>query len=124
MFWETFSQTNASPMLTPFGAYSNGISERWIPQTSELLFIGTASNSADGKFYQQVFWYDTISNQVAQLTTDATNKNNAFLFQAPNFNDNYIFFTISGTTEIDVYEMTGRSATGAPILSLVNRIVS
>jgi hypothetical protein len=39
--------------------------------------------------YQQVFWYDMDTNAVAQLTTGPTNKEDCFMFQAPEFNDTY-----------------------------------
>jgi hypothetical protein len=124
IYWEQGSLTGTAPFLTPFGGYANGISERWVPQTHQVLFIGSAINPGDGKTYQQVFWYDTDSNQVAQLTTDPTDKNDMFLFQAPEFNDNYVFFTVSGGTEIDLYEQAGFTGTGPPTFQLVNRIVS
>jgi len=124
MYWEQASLSGASPSLTPFGAYANGISERWVPQTHQLLFIGTAINQANGKAYQQVFWYGTDSNTVVQLTTDPSNKNNMFLFQAPEFNDSYVFFTIANGVEIDVYEQTGFVSGGRPTFQLINRIAS
>jgi len=122
IYWEQASLTDTAPSLTPFGPYANGINERWIPQTNQLLFIGTTITA--GKGTQQVFWYDTDTNKVAQLTADATNKDDMFVFQAPEFGDNYVFFTIANGTEIDVYEQTGSTSVGAPTFRIVNRITS
>jgi hypothetical protein len=124
MFWEQCSLSGVSPNLTPFGSYSDGISVRWVPQTHQLLFIGFVTNPADGQTYQQVFWYDTDTNAVAQLTSDPTDKNDAFLFQAPDFSDNYIFLTRSGETEVDIYEQTNSPGVGPPTFQQINQITS
>jgi hypothetical protein len=124
MFWEQASLSDASPNLTPFGAYANGISERWVPQTHQLLFLGSAVNQSTGQAYEQVYWYGADSNTVVQLTTDPSNKNDAFLFQAPEFNDSYVFFTVANNNEIDVYKQTGFASGGRPTFQLINRITS
>ena len=119
MFWEQMSLTGVSPSPAPFGTESNGISERWVPQTHQLLFLGFA-----GTIYQQVFWYDTDTNVVEQLTTDPTQKDNAFMFRAPEFADNYVFYTVSGLRQINVYEQTGSNGDGSPRFALINKIKS
>lgn len=124
MFTEQVVLTGASPNLTPFGSFANGISERWVPGTHQLLFLGYAPPDANGVVYQQVFWYDMDTNAVAQLTTDSTNKDNCFMFQAPEFNDTYVFYTVANNATIDVYEQTGFDNSGAPQFQLINQISS
>jgi len=124
MFWEEGVLQGVSPNATPFGSYANGISERWVPQTHQLLFLGNALNAVRGKMYQQVFWYDTDSGVVEQLTTDPTQKDDAFMFQAPEFDDAYVFYTVSSLNQITVYKQTGTTRTGAPRFAVINKIKS
>ncbi len=124
-FWEPISSASGTaPMQTPFGAYDNGLGERWVPCTHQLLFQGSAPPNAQGIVYQQVFWYDTDTRVVQQLTSSNYGKHTAFMFEAPDFGHNYIFFTITDRLEIDVYEQVGVLANGAPKFSLVNQIRS
>jgi len=124
-FWEPVSAlAGTAPTMTPFGSYDNGLGERWVPCTHQLLFLGSATNSTTGLPVQQVFWYDTDTDVVQQLTTNTHGKHTAFMFQAPDFNDNYIFFTVSDRLEIDVYQQTGTLSNGAPKFTLVNQIRS
>jgi hypothetical protein len=118
------SAAGTAPTLTPFGAYANGLGERWVPCTHQMLFQGSAPPNSEGAIYQQVFWYDTDTQLVQQETFDSYGKHTAFMFEAPDFNHNYIFFTISGSLEIDVYEQTGVFKNGAPKFALVNQIRS
>jgi len=124
-FWEPVSSVaGTAPTMDPFGGYDNGLGERWVPCTHQLLFQGSAPPDSTGKVYQQVFWYDTDTNVVQQLTSNSHGKHAGFMFQAPDFGHNYIFFTVSDNLEIDVFEQTGLLANGAPKLTIVNQIRS
>ena len=76
------------PTLTPFGAYANGIGERWVPCTHWLTFQGNVTIGTNT--LQQVFWYDTDTQVVQQLTFDPTTKQRALMFKAPEFQDQYV----------------------------------
>jgi hypothetical protein len=52
------SAAGTAPTRTPFGAFSNGVGERFVPSTHQLLFQGKAPPDAHGHVFQQVFWYD------------------------------------------------------------------
>ncbi len=117
------------PVITPFGSYATNISGgkpsiRFIPCTRQMVFIGVAPPDASGNSYQQVFWYDSDSQMVQQLTFDATGKTEAFMFQAPEFNHAYTLVTVSNNLQIQIYEQTGAGANGAPTVQLVNQIPS
>jgi hypothetical protein len=131
MFTEPLSTAvGTAPQQTPFGAYANGIGERWVPCTTALTFQGNAiytSGSGVQTELQQVYWYDTVSGVVQQLTTDPTGKQRATMFIAPDFNHTTILMAAADTSAsgaIQVYEQTGTAANGSPQLTLVNTIVS
>jgi hypothetical protein len=118
------SVTGTAPTLTPI-TMSNGIGERFVPCTHQLLFQGNAPPDAQGHIFQQVWWYNMDTQAPpTQLTTDASTKYAGFMFKAPDFGDNYIFFTLVNHTTIQVYEQTGTNPDGSPAFALVNSIMS
>jgi hypothetical protein len=52
---------------------------------------------------------------VEQLTNDPVNKYAGFMFQAPDFDDSYIFFTLADHTAIQVFEQTGFNPDGSSV---------
>ena len=120
------SAVGTTPKLLPLppGVTSNGIGERFVPCTHQMLFQASAPYGMSGQTVQQVFWYDWDSGTVEQLTTDPVNKYSGFMFKAPDFDDNYIFFTLANHNSIRVYEQSGVNADGSPAFTLVNSIVS
>lgn len=127
-FTVALSQQSTSTM-TPI-TNSNGIGERFVPCTHQLLFQGSATSGTHT--FQQVFWYNLDTQAIQQLTTDNTSKYAGFMFQAPDFAplvgsapNPYIFFTVASRTTIEVYEQNGTNpANGAPTFQLVNQITS
>jgi hypothetical protein len=118
------SVTGTAPELVqlPAGVTPNGIGERFVPCTHQVLL---QADAPDGQHtFQQVFWYDIDTQVAEQLTTDATTKYAGFMFQAPDFDDNYIFFTIANHTTIEVFQQQGSNSDGSPIFTLVNSITS
>jgi|SRR5580658_2169510 hypothetical protein len=130
VFWEPVTDAGGTePTLTPFGSYATFISggkpgARWVPCTHQLVFVGAAPPNSQGISYQQVFWYDIDTNVVQQLTVDNNQHAEGFMFQAPEFNDTYVLYTVTSNNEIDVYEQTGVASNGAPTFQLVNKITS
>jgi hypothetical protein len=124
-FWEPISSATSTVLTpTPFGSYANGLAERWVPCTHQLVFEGSAAPDSTGHVYQQVFWYDADTNVVQQLTSNSHGKHGAFMFEAPDFGHNYIFVTLSDNLEIDVFAQTSVLSNGAPKFTLVNQIRS
>jgi hypothetical protein len=131
LFWEPVSTApGTAPALTPFvGAYNvhrsaQKPSIRWVPCTHQLVYAGPAAPDESGVVYQQVFWYDTDTQVTQQLTFEPTDHAEAFVFEAPEFNDAYVLVTLSGNAQIEVYVDTGAGANGAPTFELANQIES
>jgi hypothetical protein len=125
MYWEPVSSAaGTAPTLTPFGSYANLLVERFVPCTHQLVFQGPAPPDSSGNVYAQIFWYDIDTGAVDQLTTSPYRKHGAFMFRAPEFDDNYVLFTVSNSREIDVYQQTGTKSDGSPKFTLINQIMS
>jgi hypothetical protein len=112
--------------LLPFPSRveSNGIGERFVPCTHQLLYQASAPYGSTGETVQQVFWYDWDTGVTEQLTTDPVNKYSGFMFRAPDFLDNYIFYTVANHNAIEVFEVVQNNADGSPVVQLVNKIYS
>jgi len=125
-FTEDVTSASETPLLVPLpaGVTSNGIGERFVPCTHQTLLQASVPYGGTGTPVQQVFWYDLDTGVVEQLTTDATTKYAGFMFQAPDFGDNYIFFTVANHTTVEVFEQTGTNPNGSPIFTQVNSITS
>ena len=108
----------------PSGVKSNGIGERFVPCTHQLLYQASVAVGTSGQTVQQVFWYDIDTGATEQLTTDPVNKYSGFMFRAPDFGDNYIFYTVAEHNRIEVFEEQGTNPDGSPIFALVNTIYS
>lgn len=63
-------------------------SARFVPGLNQLVY--TQNVTVNGSTVRQAFSYDVASGTVTQLTFDATNKGDIFMFQAPEFNNAYV----------------------------------
>lgn len=85
----------------PGSEFSKG-SERWVPGKNQIIFTEEFLD-ASGVNERQVFLYDGDSDTTHQLTFDAGRKDAAFMWQAPEFNNAYVFFTAVNSETIQFY---------------------
>ncbi len=133
MFIEPVSTASGTkPQPTPFGSFASGLAERWIACTHQLTFQGNVTLEGHSAF-EQVFWYDSDSNIVQQLTFDPTTKARAVLFKAPDFPDSlgrakYVLMDLAqdenGNSTIQLYLQNGTATNGAPAFQLINTLRS
>lgn len=103
VYWR-MANDPSSEKLMPIQDQTGGGSRRWVSGTSKVIFSGLDPKpNVDGKLYQQVFIYDTDADQLEQLTFDPVTKWGGFMWQAPEYNNEYVFFTISGRTSLVIY---------------------
>jgi MYXO-CTERM domain-containing protein len=68
--------------------------------------------------HPQVFLYDTDTEELEQLTFEHTTKYGAFMWRAPEYGGEYVFFTIADRTQVRIYRKnkdTGKWAVSAAI---------
>jgi len=102
VYWR-MADDPTSEKLMPISEQTGGGSRRWIPGTGKVIFTGSDEPDANGIVYQQVFIYDNETDDIEQLTFDPVTKWGAFMWRAPEFDNEYVFFTISGRTSIKIY---------------------
>lgn len=75
---------------------------RWVPG---LRALTTASTDAAGFAQAALYWLDT--RQIEVLTTDPSNKDEIWMWRAPEFGNEYVFATIVDTCCIRIYRQIG-----------------
>ena len=103
VYWKDATDLSQPEHLIPISEQTGGGSRRWVPGTKKLIFSGAAPPDGNGVVFQQVFTYDTDTSQLEQLTFDPTKKWGAFMWRAPEFNNEYVFFTLADRNLIKIY---------------------
>jgi hypothetical protein len=120
VYWRKLGDPIGAEQKAPW--LSTGLSVRWVPNSPRLVFVNGATDAAGGR-YQQVFLFDTTTNKVEQLTFDPTEKRGAFMFPAPEFGGDMVFFTVSARTRLQVYRFKADS-TGTRRWTLVKTVTA
>jgi hypothetical protein len=102
IYWQLLSwQSTPQLVLDDNGTLQ---SRRWIPGTHAMLLAASAPPDQSGNVYQQIFLYSTDDGSLQQLTFDPSSKNSAFMWQAPEVNNTYVFLAVRANgKEIDIY---------------------
>jgi len=120
LYWRKVVGTSSPETALPFSGV--GLTGRWVPGTGQFATV-VGALGADGKTYQQVFWYDTAKGSNQQLTFDLTQKRGVFMFAAPEFGGDMVFFTVSDRTKLNVYRKLP-DAHGVPTWTVINTITA
>lgn len=101
LFWRSASAPNTEVPM-PIGDLTGGNSRRWVPGTRKIIFQGHLNT--DPRLLDQVWLYDTDSGVREQLTFDSVTKAGGFMWKAPEYGGQYLFFTMANfRQEIWVY---------------------
>ncbi|MFN7726250.1 MAG: hypothetical protein ACK5QH_14375 [Rubrivivax sp.] len=101
VYWRSTAAIEVERPL-PIADGGNGIARRWVPGTRKVIYAAKALG-ADGVEHDQIFTYDTDSGKKEQLTFEATDKLGAFMWRAPEFGNDWVFFTVADRTTLLVY---------------------
>lgn len=98
------SSALAVEIVLPLSEYSNGNARRWVPGTRKIVFPG-ADPSQPTNLREQIWLYDTDTGETPeQLTNHPIGVEGAMMWRAPEFKNEYVFFTMAkGRKEILVY---------------------
>ena len=78
----------------PLSYLSNGNARRWVPGTRKILFQGHDPNDTQ-LLRDQMYTYDTASGELEQLTNNPGGVVGGMMWQAPEFKNEYVFFTMA-----------------------------
>lgn len=119
LYWQLLSRGSTPQLVYPGSAAPP--SHRWIPNTHAMVLVAAAPPDGSGNVYRQVFLYST-DGTLQQLTFDPTNKNSPFMWEAPEFNDKYVFLQVpEDSKEVDLYRYLP-NRNGPPTWQVYQRI--
>ena len=96
-------------------------SRRFVEGTRAIVF---SSESVDpqGQPMSQAFRYDTQTKVLEQLTFDAGPKSQVFMWRAPEFGGNFVFFTLVNRNELRFYRKIDVNGDGNPVWTAFNSV--
>lgn len=101
LYWRRLSQPDVEIEM-PINDLTGGNSRRWVAGTGKVIFQG--HENTDPRLLDQVWTFDTDTGEREKLTTDPVTKAGAFMWRAPEFNNEFVFFTMANfRQEIWVY---------------------
>jgi hypothetical protein len=102
LFWRSL-RAGAAEAGIPIASNDPSMTRRWVPGSRSIIITAPAAPDAQGQVFKQVFLFDTASGAIAQLTTDPADKLWAFMWKAPEYENEYLFFVVSGGDHLNVY---------------------
>ena len=93
MYWRSLTQPGTEHKMSALEPLTDGNARRWIPGTRKLIVQGKLPGS-DARLNDQVLSYDTDTNVVEVLTNDPDGKRGCMMWRAPEFGNDYVFFTM------------------------------
>jgi hypothetical protein len=92
LFWRKSSALSTEVDM-PINDLTGGNSRRWVPGTRKIIFQGHLVT--DPRLLDQVWLFDTDTRQREQLTFDRVTKAGGFMWRAPEYGNEYVFFTMA-----------------------------
>jgi len=92
LYWRKLSEINTEHEL-PISHLTDGNSRRWVPDTHKILFQGHDPNDPL-VLRDQIYTYDIDSGELEQLTFNPKGVLGGMMWRAPEFNNEYVFFTM------------------------------
>ncbi len=92
-YMRKFSQPDVEITL-PLSSLSNGNARRWVPGTRKILFQGHVPGDPQ-LLRDQIYTYDTDSGELEQLTSHPQGALGGMMWRAPEFKNEYVFFTMA-----------------------------
>lgn len=104
-FWQSLDTLGVEHAIP--GDRSDGSARRWVPGTRKIIRQGPPDGT---RLTDQIFLYDTDADVNEQLTFDPVTKLGAVMWRAPEFNNDYVFLTM---TELRTQLLIYRRLAGA-----------
>lgn len=105
IFWRDILPSS-TPHQLPIESRDPAMTRRWVPGTRDIIIAAPANADSarpDAVVHKQVFLYRTTTGVLEQLTFDPVDKLWAFMWQAPEFDGEHVFFVVVGGNRLNVY---------------------
>jgi hypothetical protein len=125
VYWRPATK-DATPTRLELGSSDPGVTRRWVPGTNKIILtyeIPPAEGSqAEQAVFRQVYLYSPSDGSMEQLTFEPQSKYWAFMWQAPEYNNDYLFFVMVGSKELHVYRRVNQGG-GVWAWTVINKIL-
>jgi hypothetical protein len=101
----------------------SGGARRWVEGLNAIIFTADTVDPL-GVVVPQVFLYHADTKILEQLTNDSGGKLGAFMWRAPEYNNEYVFFTMVDRTKLQVYRKIDADGDGLLEWTAINTIPS
>ena len=101
IYWRDITP-GSTEYKVPIATNDPGMTRRWVPGSRDIIITAPRPGTA-GQVNKQVLLYHTASGQLEQLTFDAVDKLWGFMWQAPEYNNENVFFAVVGGTQLVIY---------------------
>jgi len=124
VYWRLATSDSVSQQVE-LGSDDPGVTRRWVPGTNKIIMTYEAppveAGSQAGRVYRQVYLYSPSDGTMEQLTFEPKSKYWAFMWQAPEYNNDFVFFVMVGSKELHVYRRI--NVGGVRVWTVINKIV-
>jgi hypothetical protein len=107
IFWRDVVPGSVEHKL-PLNTNDPGMTRRWVPGSRDALITAPALFPATGAVYKQVFLFHMSTGVLEQLTFDPADKLWAFMWAAPEYDNENVFFVMVNGTQLNIYRNLGR----------------
>ena len=123
VYWRP-ATTGANPTQVDLNSSNADISRRWVPGTRQIILTYAAlpaANASAAEVYRQAYLFTPSNGSLEQLTFEPQSKNWAFMWQAPEYNNEYVFFVAVGSVALHVYRRI-EQPDGTFVWTVINKI--
>lgn len=124
VYWRP-ATPGSSPRQIDLNSLNADVSRRWVPGTFQFILTYAALPAANppvAETFRQVYLFTPGDGSLEQLTFEPQNKNWAFMWRAPEYDNEYLFFVAVGSTALHVYRRL-QQPDGSWAWTVINRIV-
>jgi hypothetical protein len=106
LYWRP-ATADSTPTHIELGSSDPGVTRRWVPGTNKIILTYEAPpvdpDPSGERVFRQVYLYSPNDGSLEQLTFEPESKYWAFMWQAPEYNNDYLFFVMVGSKELHIY---------------------
>jgi hypothetical protein len=118
LYWRDITP-GAAQVTMPLSSTDKGMTRRWVPGTRDIIITALASAqtqpgasragpTAAPVIYKQVFLFHTGTGELEQLTFDPVDKLWGFMWSAPEYDNEKVFFVVTGGNKLSIYRKLPR----------------
>jgi hypothetical protein len=120
LYWRAVTPGSVEHPI-PVTSTNPAMTRRWVLNTTNIIITAPAAPDSTGTVYDQVFLYHTKTGVLEQLTSDPVEKLWAWMWPAPEYGNENLFFVVVGGDHLNIYRDLP-AANGSSQWTVINSI--